>query len=227
MATPQDSRIADEEIKAAIANELSWDSQVDASDISVHVNAGFVTLTGTVHSYGSLKAAESDALNVFGVVEVENQLTVQFPGSLPVPGDATIQKNIEIKLDVNPDIASFNIHVAVTAGVVMLTGTVPNHWEKHEAAVIAASVHGVIAVENDLAVVPTAVVSDEIIAEQIVGALMRNALIDVDAVDVTVSRGSVILQGKVQTTAARMAAYRAASHTAGVLNVQDRLVVQP
>lgn len=226
MANTNNKSPLDQAIQAAVIDELAWDSRIDASAISVHVADGFVYLTGTVPSYSALNAAESDALGVNGVVGVDNELRVQLPTSLPVPSDTTIKEHIALKLEINPDLDASNIHVAVTAGVVMLTGTVPNHWEKQAAAVLAAGVTGVIAVENDLAVVPTAMVADETIAEAVVAALTRSNVVAAERVDVTVSRGEVRLQGKVPTAAARQAAERAASHTEGVIRVVNQVEVE-
>lgn len=225
MADTGNNTHSDDAIRTAVVDELAWDSRIDASGITVHVNGGLVFLTGTVPSYGALSAAENDALGVSGVLGVDNELRVELPASLPVPSDTSIAENIALKLEIHPDLDASNIHVAVTAGVVMLTGTVPNHWEKQAAAQLTAGVRGVIAVENDLAVVPTAMVADETIAEAVVAALTRSGLVAAANVDVTVSRGVVQLRGKVSTAAARQVADRAASHTEGVTRVVNQIVV--
>ena len=90
-----------------------------------------------------------------------------------------------------------------------------------------ADLRGVIYVKNELAVVPSAEISDEIIAEDVVDALERSVLVNAEAVDVSVNRGTVTLEGSVPSAAARMAAFRVASRTAGVLFVQNNLMVRP
>ncbi|MBS3805084.1 MAG: BON domain-containing protein [Oleiphilaceae bacterium] len=226
MAQVREYAATDEELKTWVVNELSWDSRIDASRVAVLVDDGLVTLKGTVPSYAARDAAEDDALGVLGVVAVDNQLGVKLPGALPVPSDSTIRDNILSTLEVNPEIDELNIQVVVADREATLTGTVPTHWEKRQAAVLAGLVQGVVAVKNDLAVVPTAAIGDEIIAEDVTNALMRSALVDAEMVDVTVSNGTVTLQGNVPTTAARIAAYRAASRTAGVVNVRNQLMVR-
>ena len=217
----------DEEIKTSVVNELNWDNLVDASKIMVQVNNGIVTLTGTVPTYRARSAAGTDAMNVLGVLGVENMLTVELPGTPLIPSDATIQNNAENTLEWNAVIDASNIGIEVNAGVVTLTGTVPTHWEKTEAEDLVADLRGVIYVKNELAVVPSAEISDEIIAEDVVDALERSVLVNAEAVDVSVNRGTVTLEGSVPSAAARMAAFRVASRTAGVLFVQNNLMVRP
>ncbi len=217
----------DEEIKATVVDELRWDTRVDAAKIAVLVEGGFVTLKGTVPTYGASVAAETDAWDVLGVLGVDNQLTVELASVPPIPNDATIRSNAERTLEWNPDIDSLNIRVAVNEGLVTLTGTVPTHWEKIEAEELVRILRGVISVKNELAVVPTMDISDEIIAEDVVDALERSTLVAADKVDVTVNRGTVTLSGSVPTAAARIAAYRAANRTAGVVHVQNNLVLKP
>lgn len=217
----------DEEVKTSVVNELNWDTLVDASKVMVQVNNGIVTLTGTVPTNRARSAAGTDALSVLGVLEVENLLTVELPSVPAMPSDETIRSNAEDTLEWNAVVDAANIGVAVDGGVVTLTGTVPTHWEKTEAEEIVGVLRGVILVKNDLAVVPTEDVSDEIIAEEVVDALERNVLVDAEKVDVSVSRGTVTLQGEVPSGAARIAAFRAASRTAGVLFVQNNLKVRP
>ena len=144
-----------------------------------------------------------------------------------VPGDLEIRDSVVSALEFNSDIESANIEPVVDAGTVTLEGSVPTHWQKNEAEVLIGLIKGVITVTNELAVVPTEGVSDELIAQDIEGALARSALVDPAAVDVTVSDGTVTLQGNVPSTQTRLAAYRAANRTAGVVNIRNQLMVRP
>lgn len=215
----------DSEIEAAVKDELAWDISVDASRISVSVQNGVVTLTGTVPTYGALVSAERDAFGVLGVTGVINDLVIEFPSRPPVPSDADILSTAQNTLDWNPDIDSENIRVSVDAGEVTLTGTTPTHWDKIEAEQLVESLRGVISVRNVLGVVPTEKVSDEVVAERVIGAMERNVLVDAEDIDVTVTDGEVKLKGTVPTAAARNAAYRAASRTAGTVAIDDELAI--
>jgi osmotically-inducible protein OsmY len=60
----------EERIKQAVIDQLTWDDRTDESKITVERRDGTVTLRGEVPSYFSKTSAESDALSVLGVTDV-------------------------------------------------------------------------------------------------------------------------------------------------------------
>jgi len=80
-------------------------------------------------------------------------------------------------------------------------------------------------VTNEIAVVPVPDVVDETIAAHVERALERNANIRVGDIDVKVQQGVVTLSGTVPNRTARNAAYNAAMHTPGAVEVRDNLIV--
>ena len=60
-----------------VCERLSDDDEVDASDISVKVEAGEVTLTGTVVDRFTKRRAENVAADVRGVIDVQNHLSTR------------------------------------------------------------------------------------------------------------------------------------------------------
>jgi hypothetical protein len=73
---PRGYRRADSRILEEVCQRLSDDGNVDASEISVHVLDGEVTLEGTVPSRRMKRLAEGDAEVVRGVLDVHNRLRV-------------------------------------------------------------------------------------------------------------------------------------------------------
>jgi len=67
---------SDREIKRDIESELRWSPFVDADDVSVSVEAGVATLTGSVDSPGESNAAVQNALQG-GAVTVINRLELE------------------------------------------------------------------------------------------------------------------------------------------------------
>ncbi len=65
---------SDERIREDVNDRLSWDDQVDASDITVTVSEGEVTLEGTVPDRMSKRHAEDVTEGVLGVKDVHNRL---------------------------------------------------------------------------------------------------------------------------------------------------------
>jgi hypothetical protein len=74
---PRGYQRSDERIREDVCDMLLEASDVDASDVAVHVNAGEVTLEGSVPDRAMKRAAEDIADEVSGVVQVNNQLRVR------------------------------------------------------------------------------------------------------------------------------------------------------
>jgi len=68
---------ADDRIFEEVCERLSWNDEVDATDISVRVADGEVTLVGSVDTRHMKRVAEQLAEHVLGVRDVLNTLRVQ------------------------------------------------------------------------------------------------------------------------------------------------------
>ena len=73
---PKDYKRSDERIREDVSDRLLEDSYVDASDITVEVQDGEVTLSGAVNSRDQKRRAEDCVETVSGVREVHNRLRV-------------------------------------------------------------------------------------------------------------------------------------------------------
>jgi len=73
---PKDYKRSDERIREDVSDRLEQDAFVDASDITVNVRDGEVTLSGTVGTRDQKRAAEDCVEAVSGVREVHNELRV-------------------------------------------------------------------------------------------------------------------------------------------------------
>ncbi len=61
-----------EEVRAGVLNALYWDLRVPRHQLSVDVENGWVTVSGTVDRHYQRACAESDARSVPGVIGVTN-----------------------------------------------------------------------------------------------------------------------------------------------------------
>lgn len=215
----------DERIKKDVTDSLYWDTRVNAADMTIEVEQGRVTLSGTVPTYSALEAALDDALMTQDVIDVDNQLVVSHPTGFSVPTDSEIRDSIRHSLAMSPEIDSSAIEVFVDRGKATLRGSIDSYANKLRAEEIAGNRSGVLEVRNELAVVPTKRIADREIADDIVAALERNSLVDPEDVDVSVRDGEVTLRGTVPSWGARRASRQAAWYTAGVTEVRDHLMV--
>ena len=217
--------ISDEQIKKDIVDQLYWDQSVDASDVTVEVSEGSVTLNGTVPSFNTGRAAYIDACIIPGVISVNNELKIELPPALPEVTDEKIKERVENIFSWMEDIDVQNVTVSVNTGNVTLNGYVDSYWKKIRAEDTVKDLRGVVGVENALSVIPTENISDKIIAYDIMSALKRRGNIDVNLVDVTVDDGAVTLSGTLPDWSDVIDVEQIARLTAGVKHVINDLGV--
>jgi osmotically-inducible protein OsmY len=121
------------------------------------------------------------------------------------------------------------IGVAVKDGIVTLTGWVDSYTKKWTAEEAAHRVRGVKAVANDIEVrLPTSAErTDADIAAAATRALEWDALVPIEDLDVTVSKGWVTLRGEVQWEYQKREAERAVRRLSGVRGVSNLITVRP
>jgi osmotically-inducible protein OsmY len=137
----------DNQIKSQAESTLLWNADIDSSNIEVSVSEGVVTLNGTVDSLWKKWEVEQTVYRNFGVIAVENHLTIVPTKSIV---DQDIAEDIEKALDRNFYIDAENISVKVDRGIVTLTGEVTSTIARTQAEDIAMYTAGVMNVENKL-----------------------------------------------------------------------------
>ena len=218
--------LPEEIIKQKIVDQLTWDDSVNANDIHVEVHESTVQLKGTVPNYTAKLAAERNALNVPGVLNLESYLRVEFPPRITLPDDAEISRNIKNMLTLNNNINAINIDVTTSGGIVTLSGRADSYWEKFDAEDIANTAMGVVEVLNEITVKPVKSVIDEEIREDIVKAYERSSLIDDGSINVNVKNGIVHLTGEVPNILIKNEAFSKALFTTGVIDVIDEITIK-
>ncbi|MFW5783578.1 MAG: BON domain-containing protein [Spirochaetota bacterium] len=215
--------LLEEDVKRDVVDQLAWDDRVDASQIGVTVDGTTVVLTGTVPTTLSRESATQDARVVPGVASVDNRLAVE--ALLPGPTTPSLEERATRVLEWDPEIDADRIVVTNRDGVLTVTGSVDALWKKFEVENRLLDVIGVMDVMNELTVVPTESVSDELIADDIRAAINRRVDVDIEDIDIEVANGVVTLSGTVPTWASRVAAMETARYTLGVTSVIDNLLV--
>lgn len=141
-------------LAAEVRLRLLADPRVPALEVSIDCRDQKITLFGTVTSRAEKKAAKEDVEAVPGVRDVENELQI-------VPAeqraevqakDAELEKGVSEAILKRPEMKRAAIRVAVSNGVVRLTGTVPSYQHRLAAATTARTVSGVRAVDEALQV---------------------------------------------------------------------------
>ncbi len=143
--------------------------------------------------------------------------------------DSEIRRKVLAELDWDPRIDASAVGVAVKDGVVTLTGSIVNYWQKKEVERVVKRVAGVKAVAEDLAIkLPgTATRSDADIAQSVVSGLRFNVAVPPQRVQVTVENGWVTLEGELEWQYQKSAAESAVKYLIGVKGVTNNIDIKP
>jgi osmotically-inducible protein OsmY len=143
--------------------------------------------------------------------------------------DIHIQTDVLAELKWEPRVLPNEIGVAVKDGVVTLLGRVDSYTKRWAAEEAAHRVRGVKAVANEIEVKLSKADerTDADVAAAAVRALEWDALILIDRIDVTVSKGWVTLKGEVEWQFQKQDAERVVRRLSGVKGVSNLLMVKP
>lgn len=140
---------SDADIANDIRESLRRDPYVDRYDITVSVYNGKAYLTGEVDSWYMKNQAEEAAAEVHGVVEIQNNLDVDY--EFTAKTDQEIKEDIESQLWWSPFVDSDDISVEVQSGVATLMGSVED-WDELQAAKENAREGGATSVVSKLSI---------------------------------------------------------------------------
>lgn len=139
--------------------------------------------------------------------------------------DADLKRDVVAELNWDPAVNATAIGVAVSGGVVTLTGHLGTYAEKLAASRAVQRVAGVkaIALELDVTLSPDHRRSDTDIATSIENAIRWNTVVPVDALRVTVDHGWVTLKGDVDWDYQRRGVEKAIRPLMGVVGISNEI----
>jgi osmotically-inducible protein OsmY len=212
----------DAQLKADVADELTWEPAVNATNIGVMVKEGVVTLTGHLDSFAEKHAVEHAVRRVAGVRGIALELDVKL-SSEHRRSDSEIAGAAAEAIRLNSLLPVGKIQVEVENGWVTLTGQVDWGYQLASAEQCIRPLSGVRGLFNEITVTPR--VKGEDIAARITAALTRQAMREARHIGIEVEGGVVTLSGKVHSMAEHDAAIGVAFSAPGVSHVVDRLRV--
>ncbi len=143
--------------------------------------------------------------------------------------DKLLRQDIIDELDFVPSVDASDIGVAVSNGVVTLTGHVSSYAQKRAAECAARRVKGVRAVAEEIEVrYPNEKkTADDQIAERALAILNWDAQVPAESITLRVERGWVTLTGEVAWQYQRAAAENDVRKLSGVVGVANEIRVKP
>jgi osmotically-inducible protein OsmY len=207
-------RVDDIQITNAIEREMWGDDAVASHLVDVTTQDGVVTFTGSVDNVLAKERAVAIAENTVGVRAIVNRIQVN-----PTPrSDEDVRKAVAKALLHDPAADSYELDVAVSDGIVTLTGTVDSWQERQLAALVAKGVRGVRGLRNDVSVDYKPDRLDREIKAEVEARLANDVRVDDALLTVQVEDGKVALEGTVGSLAEKNRA-RADARVAGVHSV--------
>lgn len=197
---------------------------LDALNVRVVPRDHAVGLVGWVSRLPEKVWIEETASEVVGPDHVESCLLVGPPNQRP---DADIARVVRDSLDTDRSIDATSIRVAVSRGVVRLTGIIDSTLHRAFAGAICWWVVGVRGVVNDLDVIYPSTANDESLAEAIQAVMDKDPLVDETEILVLCHGGVVTLTGTVGGADARDAAENDAWIVEGVKDVVNQIEIAP
>ncbi len=142
--------------------------------------------------------------------------------------DMELQKDVAEELKWDPRVTDDEIGISVRAGVVTLTGWVPNFAQKWAAVKAVERVAGVRAIAQELTVkMPQEhATSDTDLAHQVVNTLIWDIEVPHEKIKARVENGWVTLEGEVNWQFQRNSAERAVRYLRGVKGVSNMLTIK-
>lgn len=220
------AKVSDSSIEKAVGQVFFNDPIVFTAvdSISAMAEEGVVTLRGLVNRLQTKHRAERLAMDVIGVVRINNEIKVEYRGE--TPPDANLIRLVQQALQRSPYLDRREFRVHCQRAHVSLFGLVDSQLEKELAGWLSSGIPGVVHVNNALAIetdwVPK---SDEQIEQDLLRKLQFVLFEASDDIEVKVSDGVALLTGSVDTwrqwqAAIDLAVEAGAKHPHNMLNVR-------
>ncbi len=189
-------------IRTGIQTAMRIDPRIaDSDDVNILVDRGVVTLTGSLDNLMAVRAARRIAEDTRGVRRVYSYVLVRPRHELT---DETLAHRVETRLAADPYADAYDMTVDVHHGVLTLMGDVHSNFEREEAESSAASVDGLLAIDNRLEIrEPVRHETDVEVSHDVASKLERDAWVSAGNVMVSSVGGLVSLRGDVSSPYAR------------------------
>ena len=223
---------ADTDVANAVRRRILNSAVIHSQGLFVTTKDGVVTLTGTVDSYPEEQQAGLLASEVRGVKEVKNDIITKWRNTR---SDSDVKEDAIAALKNDVYLAGESIDVTVKGGIISLSGSVANAYERDRAFDDVRWISNVNDVNNGLKVewfenrgtkTKTETPSDETLKKTVRKSLDQDSRLIADAITIRTSFGEVTLDGSVASHYEKIIAEQDAKNVLGVAWMRNNLFVR-
>ncbi len=222
----------DSELVDDLRRRILQSSSLRVQGLAITANAGQILIKGNVSSLTQREQATLLASEIRGVRAIENEMQVVFTSKR---SDDEIASDVEGAMRRDVYLNTLPINISVGNGVVVLTGTVGNAYQRERATQEVRRVANVADVDNRLEVqwllergvrgaLPRP--SDQDLKIAVEAELVENLRINASDISVSATDGHISLRGSVGSFAEKQLAGESVMSVAGALWVSNLLAVR-
>jgi len=231
---PAGATETDERIVAAFKKSYVYMQYLKDEPITINSKDGVVTLAGAVWNDAHKSLAQDVAAALPGVSSVDNQIAVN--GGPPAQSDAYLKMKVKTALLFHRNVNAHRTEVAVTNGVVLLTGAAASPAALDLTTEIVKDVAGVKAVNNEMQVAAkpdqphetvVEAIDDASITAQVKAELLWHRSTGILRTRVATTAGVVTVGGQARNAAEKELVSKLVADIHGVQSVVNTMTIEP
>ena len=224
----------DDKIESSFKKTYVYKTYLKDDSVSAEAKDGVVTLTGTVSEESHKGLAQETAVNLPGVIRVDNKLLTKAEAAT-ANADTWISRKVKLALLFHRNVSASQTTVEVKDGIVTLKGEASSLAQKELTAEYAKDIDGVKEVKNEMTVAATPVVAERTAGEKVddasITAQVKTALGNHHSTSsvktkVETRNGEVKLTGIAKNAAEKTLVTKLVSDIHGVVSVTNEMTVE-
>lgn len=212
---------SDQVLQAIVADELLFLPSID-SHLAVSAVDGVITLEGDVANVPERLAAVEAAGGIWGVKDVTDHTVVR-SADASAAGDAELARAATTIVEWAVDVPANAVRVEVNQRKITLTGVVTWDFQREAATRAVLYMRGITGVDNKIAIHEMTTVS--VVTDAVKAAISRNLPMYARAIAVQAHDHTLTLSGTVGSSTQRRRVERLAFAAAGVIEVENNIVI--
>lgn len=233
-SVPEHAAGIDSRIEISARQTYVFKTYLHGDDIKIQSKDGVVTLTGIVNENFHKLLAQETVAGLPGVSSVDNRLKVK--GAAPTANsDAWLREKVKVALLFHRSVSAATTEVAVTDGIVTLSGNAASQAQKELTTEFAKDVDGIKEVNNMMTVSGTSKsanrsksekIDDASITAQVNMTLLNHRTTSVINTKVKTKHGVVTVGGRAGNAAEKSLVTKLVTDINGVKSVKNRMSIK-